>query len=168
MPSKEKPYMRKLRRDEYRALHLFAASQGLDLESIAHNPMALEIPGSTYNDVFDVPIGVARLLGGLDGLYSTGYYIGYIDRGSFKPSLPLAHRLSRLCGHVIKCIKLSSDGEKFFLYGRRVLAANVIEWSPGLRIVVNAGGEALGWGVGVSGGMVEPLRDLGWYLRRGG
>ncbi len=171
MQAKERPHLRKLRRDEYRILHLFAASQGLELESIAHNPMALEVGGARYHDVFDVPIHVARVLGRVGWLYSAGLYLGTIDRSGFIPSLPLAHRLSRLCSHLIPCVRVTWEGEKFFLYGRRVLEENIEVWSPGLRIVVNPLGEAIGWGLGAERGgsrMIEPIKDLGWYLRRGG
>ena len=166
-----RPRLRKPSREEYRALHLFAAGQGIELESFTHNPMVLEVPNARYYDVFDVPVPVARVLGRLGSIYAAGYYIGYIEGYRFNPSLPLAHRLSRLCGHLIKCSRVSWSGEKFFLYGRRVMGDNIVEWSPGLRIVVNPLGEALGWGVGiVEGGVrvIEPFKDLGWYLRRGG
>jgi len=165
------PYLRKPTREEYRILNTFALSQGIELEAMAHNPMVLEVAGDRYNDVFDIPIPVARLLGKTRSLYSAGYYIGYIEDSTFNPGIPLSHRLSRLCGLAIQCIRLGSGGERHFLYGKIVYGENILEWYPGLRVVVNEWMEALGWGVGVRRRnrlIVEPFKDLGWYLRRGG
>ncbi len=175
MQAKEKPFLRPLNRREYRVLEAFAVGLGVPLRSIVYNPMALEVPGASYYDVFDVPLQVAKLLGAFPGVYSAGYYIGYIEESSFKPSIQLAIRLSRLCGQTIKCIVVDEDGERLFIYGRRVSSSKIKLWKPGLAIVVNKRGEALGWGRGKTikfkGStipVVEPVRDLGWYLRRGG
>lgn len=168
--------LRNLTREEYRLLEAFAASLGVSVRAIALNPLALVVPGARYFDVFDVPARVLQSLGAVgESLYAAGFYIGYIEEYSFTPSLPLSQRISRLCGHTVGCIAVDGEGERFFLYGRRVHEDHVIEWLPGLRPVVNERGEALGWGNGVvveRGGIsfkiVEPVKDLGWYLRRGG
>ncbi len=174
MQDKKAPYMRKPRRDELRVLRLFAYGLGVPLDAIGENIMVLEVPGSKFHDVFDVPVSVARSLVAIGGLYSAGFYLGMIDSGLFKPSLPLAWRLSRMCGNPIKCIVLDEGAARRFLYGRPV-ARGVVEWRAGLSIVVDRLGEVLGWGKGKaisrSGGtvkVVEPVWDLGWYLRRGG
>ncbi len=112
----------------------------------------------------------------LDDVYTLGLYVGMISPGKwFKPSLPLAHRLAAYCNKPVQCIILSELGERFFLYGKRVVEDNIIEWNNGLSLVVNMRGEALGWGIGAItkiGGrtrrVLEPVWDMGWYLRRGG
>jgi len=160
-----------LKREELEVLREFASSLGLTLELIASNPMALEVPGARYIDVFDVPTGIAELLGYFEGHYAAGLYIGYIEGGRFKPSLPLARRLSSLCGVKLRCIVLDEEGEKRFLYGRTVRGGRVVEWVEGLTVVLNRLGEPLGWGLGLLRGgerIVKPVWDLGWYLRRGG
>ncbi|MEB3779142.1 MAG: hypothetical protein GSR85_02770 [Desulfurococcales archaeon] len=176
MQAKEKPVLRPLSRDEYRVLEVFSVGLGIPLKAVAHNPMALQVPGAVYYDVFDVPPPIARILGKLPGVYSAGYYIGYIEGLSFTPSIPLAVRLSRLCTSIMECIVLNAEGERLFIYGKSVWGDDKItKWKPGLAVVVNDNGEALGWGRGKTikfkGStipVVEPVRDLGWYLRRGG
>jgi 60S ribosome subunit biogenesis protein NIP7 len=168
--------LRPLTREEYRLIEAFASSLGVGMGAVAANPLALVVPGARYFDVFDAPLTVLKSLGAAgESLYAAGFYLGYIEGYSFTPSLPLGQRMSRLCGHSIDCIVLDGEGERFFLYGRRVYGDHVVEWLPGFRLVVNTEGEFLGWGNGVSaekGGVsfkiVEPVKDLGWYLRRGG
>ncbi|MCE4612491.1 MAG: hypothetical protein F7C07_01475 [Desulfurococcales archaeon] len=168
--------LRNLTRREYRLLEAFASSLGVSVRAIALNPMALVVPGARYFDVFDVPLKILQSLGVVGGsVYAAGFYIGYIEEFSFTPSLALSQRLSRLCGHGVDCIVVDSEGERFFLYGRRVHEDHLVKWLPGLRPVVNEAGEALGWGSGavvesrgISFKIVEPVKDLGWYLRRGG
>ena len=108
--------------------------------------------------------------------YSMGLYIGMMRPGKwFKPSLPLAHHLTPYCNKPVNCCIVSKKGERFFLYGKRVYQENILRWRPGLVLVVNNNGEAIGWGKGTIaniGGvrrrLLEPIWDLGWYLRRGG
>lgn len=166
-----KPRLRRLREEELRVLEDFASKLGLRLEDLASNPMALEVPDARYVDVFDVPEGIQELLGYFESHYAAGLYLGYVEGSRFKPGLPLARKLARLCGSRINCIVLSWDGEKRFLYGRIVREKDIMKWVEGLTIVLNPLGEPLGWGLGLTRGnerLVKPVWDLGWYLRRGG
>lgn len=131
----------------------------------------LDVPGAVYLDAFDVPRDLAGILGGLESAYSAGFYLGMIEGGEFRPGLPLARRLSRLCGSTIKCHVVDSHGERVFLYGREVWGEHVKSWGEGFTVVVNEAGEPLGWGVVKAkrgGRVLVPSLDLGWYLRRGG
>ena len=176
----ERVRLRKASKDEVKLIKDFAVSLGLSVSKIVRNPLVLEVPGGKYLDVFDATIEVEQALITLDyTAYSIGDYIGVIDHFAlkFKPGLPLAMRLSRLCGSIIRCIVISGEGERFFTYGKPVHEANIVKWLRGLRVVVNEYGDCLGWGVGVERydrerkrkiRLVEPLIDIGWYLRRGG
>ncbi|MEM0366491.1 MAG: hypothetical protein QXJ70_05485 [Acidilobaceae archaeon] len=167
-----KPRLRELRDEEYRVLEEFAEKLGLKLSDIASNPMALEVPRAKYIDLFDVPAEIQLILRYFDTHYSAGLYIGYIEGNMLKPGLQLARKLAVKCSREIKCIKLTWSGEKKFLYGRIVRGEeDIIEWVEGLRVVINPLGEPLGWGEGIEKAnikIVKPVRDLGWYLRRGG
>lgn len=141
------------------------------MREIAVNPMALQVPGARYTDVFDVPEWAPPILSLLPSHYASGLYLGYVEIERFKPSLPLARKLSAYCGTRLECIVVNEDGEKRFLYGRTLLDHHLVKWAPGIAIVVNTEGEALGWARGVEkhgARTVQPLWDLGWYLRRGG
>ncbi|MCE4601436.1 MAG: hypothetical protein F7C38_07775 [Desulfurococcales archaeon] len=159
----------------------FLAGQGLSLGKLVEGDkrlFAISRPGASYDEVFLASGRVYRLLEKLDieTIYSLGLYAGMIKPGSwFKPSLPLAHYLAPLCRGEINCIAVDGIGEKFFLYGRRVVEPRIARWRRGLSLVINVLGEALGWGIGKIaniGGktrrVVEPVWDMGWYLRRGG
>ena len=167
--------LRPLTRGEARILRRFAEDLGVDPAAVAARPAALEVPGGGYSDVFDLPgwaLGAAEALGarGLP-VYSSGFYVGMLAGGRLKPSLPLAWRLSRLCPLKPICHVIDSEGERFFLYGKPVLAGHIIQAAQGLGVVVNEKGEALGWGVVKAKRgepLLAPLADLGWYLRRGG
>ncbi len=163
--------LRKLEERELKVLKEFALSLNLDLSDIVSNPMALQVPRARYIDIFDVPEPLMELLEQLDSHYSAGMYVGCIVGDSFKPGLPLARKLSKLCNVKLCCIALDEVGEKRFLYGRVVSGDHVVRWCEGMTVVVNVAGEPLGWGLGVSsrrGRFVKPIWDLGWYLRRGG
>lgn len=150
---------------------------GVDGDLLPPIIIAVERINYEYVEVFSPSQEVFALLSRLplDSLYSLGLYMGMMKPGSwYKPGLPFAHRLAPHCGRV-KCIVLDENGEKYFLYGRTVYAENTVSWTAGPALVVNLKGEALGWGVGKIaniGGrrrrVVEPIWDMGWYLRRGG
>ncbi|MGC9210462.1 MAG: hypothetical protein ACP5FT_04280 [Acidilobus sp.] len=171
----EVPRLRPASADEVRALREFAARIGASYESVAANPYVLEVPRGFYKDVFDIPRGLESVLGLLGSLYAAGYYIGSIGRDGFRPGLPLAQRLSRLCEAGIKCVELDLRGARSFLYGMAVGEEHIVRFTEGIAIVLDPLGEALGWGVGRRvrlktkvQALVEPVIDLGWYLRRGG
>lgn len=153
-------------------LRFFAKEMGLPLQAIAKEPLALAPDRPLYYEVYDASRFKALEI---NNKIILGEFIGIlVPRRAFKPSLPLAGRLAPKCG-ILKCIKISYNGEKYFLYGKSVMENNVEEWHPGTRIVVNPLREPLGWGIGriVKRGarrerLVVPLWDLGWYLRRGG
>ncbi len=161
-------------------LRAFARELGVGVHAIGRRLVALAQPtrpsAAAYYEVYETPSWhPIRLETYSTGILVPGEFVGILEpRQRFKPGLPLAKRLSRKCG-IVRCITLSSRGERFFLYGRTVFEENILEWKRGLSIVVNELGEALGWGRGriVKKGkhttrLVEPVWDLGWYLRRGG
>lgn len=178
MQAEKEARLRKPRPGELDAIMGFLRSLGVDtvnppveVESLG----LLEVPGAVYRDVFEVPEWITLRPEVYGLLYATGYYIGLIAyrRGQpvFKPGLPLAHRLSRLCGTAIECHVVDEAGERILLYGRPVPLDLTLSVAGGLSVVVNTRNEALGWArLRVRGGKgyLEPLLDLGWYLRRGG
>ncbi len=159
----------------------FAKQLGLAVEAMLRAPIAIapatSAAGPRYYDVYDPPFSAGRVCALAEStIVVPGGYLGMLAPGKrFKPSLPLARMLAPKCGAVLDCIVVSASGERFFLYGRDVFEDHIVAWVPGLRIVVNESGEALGWGEGriVKRGerrvrLVAPVWDLGWYLRRGG
>ncbi|MDP8002618.1 MAG: NIP7 pre-PUA domain-containing protein [Caldisphaera sp.] len=173
MQAKEAPRLRDLSEKELHIIKEFTDSLGIKIESILNNPKILIVKGAKFNDVFDFPIYFNGLIDDIKSIYSGGYYLGYIKKEKFHPGIPLANRISRLC-KIIDCIIIDDTGEKIFLYGKNVNQNHLIKFSKGLKVVVNANYESLGWGIGkvINGKkeikIVEPLKDLGWYLRRGG
>lgn len=168
---RDRPHLRPLTVNEQRVLERFFSKLALQWRKIILNPMALDIPGALYTDIFDVPDWVLDLMNALPSHYSAGLYIGYIEGNRFKPSLPLARTLSPMCGEALRCAIVNEDGEKRFLYGRQLDESHLITWVKGLTIVVNEFKEPLGWGLGLVRGkrkVIKPVWDLGWYLRRGG
>jgi len=167
-----RPALRPATPRERRAVDSFLEGLGVRPGAAYVSLAVLVVPGARYYDVFDVP-GWALGVSGEAGAFSAGFYLGYIEGDSFKPGLPLAFRLSRLCGLAIKCHRVDSFGEKVFLYGKTFFEEHVVEWGRGLSVVLGPHGEPLGWGYPVDkpkkgGRGLEPLMDLGWYLRRGG
>ncbi|MCE4608649.1 MAG: hypothetical protein F7B61_06835 [Caldisphaeraceae archaeon] len=159
-----------LPKSDLKKVESFARALGVSLSSFLSNPVFLSRNGR--KDVFDLPLFPKPVT--KKYLYSLGFYVGYIKGKVFYPSLMLSKRLSRLCFLRI-CNRVDGFGEKVFLYNRRVLEGHIIEFRKGISIVVNERGEPLGWGVGKAIYMknkeikvVDPLKDLGWYLRRGG
>ncbi len=169
------PRLRELRGREAKRLEEFAKGLGVNLSAIARRPMALEVPEGEYVDVFDVPSYVEAALGSIGSAYAAGYYLGFIDKDGFHPGLTLAQRLERLCFTAIDCIVLDEWGTKVFLYGKEVYGDHIIKFREGLAVVLDPSLESIGWGVGARITLktrhltkVEPVKDLGWYLRRGG
>ncbi|AFZ71165.1 protein involved in ribosomal biogenesis, contains PUA domain [Caldisphaera lagunensis DSM 15908] len=173
MQAKKEPKLEKLSKQELNVIKKFLDEIGVKLYSIASNPMKLVVENAFYNDIFDIPIQLKELVLNLDSIYSSGFYLGYIKKEKFYPGLPLLRRISRLC-YEINCIKLNEFGEKLFLYGKRVENDNIILFKEGFCLVLNQQNEPLGWGIGKVINVhkeikiVEPVKDLGWYLRRGG
>jgi len=158
---------------DLKALNNFASELNLSISSIVSNPKKLKINGEKYNDVFDLPIQLEGIINSFESIYTTGFYLGYIKNSKFYPGLTLLRRVSRLCNNEIDCIKLNKKGEKQFLYGKEV-KDNIISFKIGLSVVLNEIDEPIGWGIGKVINrkkgikIVEPVKDLGWYLRRGG
>lgn len=136
----------------------------------------LDAPGGRFRDAFYIPERLRKLLGKGCPAYSAGLYIGMIGGGKLTPGLPLARALAPLCDAGLKCVKLTPRGEELFLYSRVVYGDNVTSWKPGIVLVLSSDGVPLGWGMGEmrrAGDpsrnlILKPIRDLGWYLRRGG
>ncbi len=153
----------------------------LRLVGVAVNPFKggiyiLDIEGARYRDAFYLPVKLRSLVGRGVAAYSGGLYLGSIEDRRLKPGLPLARALKPLCSVAAKCVKLTPRGEQLFLYGRTVEGYNIVGWKPGYVIVLAPDGEAIGWGYGdmrragdpSRNLILKPLKDLGWYLRRGG
>ncbi len=141
----------------------------------------LDLPSAKFKDVFDPSEKIIDFLEKhLDWkAYTIGTYIGLIGRKGFEPSLLLAHKLSRKCMNPVNCVIINEQGEKYFLYGRNVYQNNIVSYKKkGLVLVTNELREALGWGIlevekrdNTNYGdrlVLRPVKDLGWYLRRGG
>ncbi len=166
-----KPRLRPASDYEKGVIDSFATMLGVKPEAVYVELYVLEVPNAAYVDAFDVPHGIAGVLKGLEAVYSAGFYLGMIRGNEFKPGLPLARRLSRLCGYTLRCHIVDSHGEKIFLYGREVWEEHVKTWGEDFSVVVNESREPLGWGiVKAKRGrrVLVPSVDLGWYLRRGG
>ncbi len=166
--------IRRLSEEELSIVSRFFESIGLSADIFpGESLVALDIEGGGYSDIFYLPSPIRGLIGrlGLKALYSAGLHIGSLYRGlkpRLSPSLHLARELGYLCiGRAVRCSIISEKGETHFLYGKNVYRDNIIEASEGLSIVINASGEPLGWAQ-VSKDSLKPIRDLGWYLRRGG
>ncbi|MEM4820428.1 MAG: hypothetical protein QXN05_03920, partial [Acidilobaceae archaeon] len=114
------PRLRHPKLEELKSLERFLSRLGLKVKEIAENVMALEVPKAKYVELFEVPMWVLELLDVLPFHYASGLYLGYVEKGRFKPGLPLARRLSSLCGRTFKCFVVDWEGEKRFLYGREV------------------------------------------------
>ncbi|WP_292319399.1 hypothetical protein [Caldisphaera sp.] len=161
-----------LSKSDLKALENFVSQLGINISSIATNLKKLEIENGKYNDIFDIPIQLEIIVNSLESIYTTGFYLGYIKNNKFYPGLTLLRRISRLCNE-INCIKLNKKGEKQFLYGK-IVKNNIISFKEGLRVILNENDEPIGWGIGKVINrkkeikIVEPVKDLGWYLRRGG
>ena len=141
------------------------------------NLYRLHLERARYWEVYLPSSEILSLLNDLSSRpFSLGLYYGILRSDKFIPSLPLAHFLAPKAEDLgIHTTTLTREGERFFLYGKIVLPPNYTAWRRGLMLVVNSDGEALGWGRGrivkISGQRaraVEPIWDLGWYLRRGG
>ncbi len=136
--------------------------------------IALDVEEGDYVELFYIESRLHRLVLSLGAMYSGGLNLGLVDKnnGGFKPSLHLARELAPLChGGVIKCSVLSPRGEALFLYGKTVYENNIVKWVKGVSLIVGVDYEPLGWGLGDEVGderVIKPIRDLGWYLRKGG
>ncbi len=112
--------------------------------------------------------------------YSAGLFLGYLEKGRYRPSLPLAHVVAKYAERGV--VAVSDKAAQLFLYGRDVFSGSITRFLGPLRkgdlvVVLNPLGEALGYGEVVSPPQewlhgseiaVRNLQDLGWYLRRGG
>ncbi|BAA79481.2 hypothetical protein APE_0516.1 [Aeropyrum pernix K1] len=155
---------------EERLVEGFLRAIGFKVNPYAEGMTVLD-PGGKFKEVFYLPWGLRRAVERLPLHYSAGLNLGSIGERGFRPSLHLARELAPLCGSPVKCIRLSPRGEKLFLYSRDVYGDNIASHTSGAALVVGSNGQPLGWGVGLSRDgllIVKPLRDLGWYLRRGG
>lgn len=179
MQAKKEKMIRKASSLEKGLIDEFCASIGVEPSRCYSRLYVLDIRGAPFKDVFDPSPSVLSFLKNRLGwnAYSIGFYLGILGKNNFEPSLPLAHKLARLCPEKIKCVTLNSEGEKYFLYGKPVFGENIIEYnSLGPVLVENTLREALGWGILVLEDntkygrrlVLRPAKDLGWYLRKGG
>ncbi len=136
---------------------------------------ALRVRGGKYYNVFEVDPSLLQVTAlTARAPYSLGFNAGTLDARSlsFRPSLPLALRACRLCrAGVIECHVLDDRGAAVFTYGKNVWPEHVLAAGKGLKPVISRRGDCLGWGILMSHNTnkyLHPLRDLGWYLRRGG
>lgn len=169
------PRLMGLTDDMLKKLKEFAEALGLPMSAIATRPYYLEVPDGNYYDIFDVTSRVEEAVSRLPSLYSVGLYLGYIDKEGFHPGLPLAQRLASKCFVSTDCTVLDEYGAKVFLYGKEVTEEHIVKFKEGVSVVLDTSLEPLGWGFGSYIRLksrrvtrVEPVKDLGWYLRRGG
>lgn len=135
--------------EEGERIHLFLRSAELEAD-LAGSPVAPDVAG--------LPLGTIR-------------------RGVWRPSLAGAHWLGR--SGTRRVVRLRTQAAQRFLYGRTIEREG-IEAMPqeadrleGALIVIEPGGEVLGLGrlspARERGRQqLEPIQDLGWYLREGG
>jgi len=161
----------------WRPLEEFHKDIGLGSPPWSSRIYRLVLPGARYSDVFllhDGIIEIVKVVGHRP--YTLGLYYGMLFQDRFVPSLPLAQYLAPRADSLgVPTTRVDKEGEKFFLYGKPVFEDHVDGWREGVVLVLDGEGEALGWGRGrivkISGKRVrllEPVWDLGWYLRRGG
>ncbi len=158
---------------------------GRRLVEALENRGEMYVASNRWAEVYLVPPEQVELVGLLamsTGLhpYSAGLFLGYLEGGEYKPSLPLAHLVARHAERGL--ITVSEKAAKLFLYGRDLFSGSITSYRGplergGLVVVLNPRGEALGYGVVVAAPhewssesvvAVRNVRDLGWYLRRGG
>ncbi|MEB3760405.1 MAG: hypothetical protein GSR81_06110 [Desulfurococcales archaeon] len=179
MQVKKEKMIRKASSSEKMIIDGFCSSIGVEPSRCYSHLYVLDIPRAPFKDVFDPSPSVLLFL--KDHLewnaYSIGFYLGILGKNKFEPSLLLAHKLVRFCPENINCVTLNPEGEKYFLYGRPVFGENIVSYnSLGPVLVENTLREALGWGRLVSEDntkygrrlVLRPVKDLGWYLRKGG
>jgi ribosome biogenesis protein Nip4 len=107
---------------------------------------------------------------------SAGLPMGDVRRGRWKPTLDAARLLAR--AGCRRRVRVASELVQPFLYGRRLdnpkLLGSTGEWSDGDTVLIEApNGDMLGLAKLVIPHEVrvtrlEPVHDLGWYLREGG
>ncbi|MCE4611531.1 MAG: hypothetical protein F7B17_06145 [Desulfurococcales archaeon] len=169
---KGKVAVRRLSREEAMIISGFFRGIGLEDPYDYNNMVVLEVEGGGYYEVFYIEPRLNRLAMKIGALYSGGLNIGYISGQALIPSLHLARDLAPLCRTgKLKCSILTPRGEALFLYGRIVYEENVVKWVEGVSLVVGIDYEPLGWGFGEEARekrIIRPIKDLGWYLRRGG
>ena len=143
------------------------------------------VSSNRWAEIYLVPpvqVELVELLAASTGLhpYSAGLFLGYLERGEYKPSLPLAHLVARYAERGL--VTVSEKAASLFLYGRDLFSGSITGYRGPLErgslvVVLNPRGEALGYGVVVAAPhewspgsvvAVKNVRDLGWYLRRGG
>lgn len=102
-----------------------------------------------------------------------GLLIGEIGDDAFHLDLQGAVRMAAATTQ--QCVRVLEKASHLFLYGKKILAVSIDDYDRSLRrgdacIVTGPRGEALGIGVVIGnlkgqGEAVEPLHDLGEYLR---
>jgi len=161
----------------WRPLDAFHQEIGVHSPPWKEHLFRLMLPNAKYSDVYLVDDSRIELVESLKARpYTMGLYYGMLFTDRFVPSLPLAQFLAPRAEDLgVPVARLTREGERYFLYGRIVFEPNFEGWRRGLLLVVDVEGEALGWARGriiiISGRRVrglEPIWDLGWYLRRGG
>ena len=169
---KSKIIIRRLSREEAESIADFLKQIGLTNPYNYDSIVALEVEGGNYYEIFYMEPRLHKLAVKLGAMYSGGLNIGYIDREGFVPSLHLAREVASLCRiGGLKCSILAPRGEALFLYGKVVYEENIVKWVKGIALVVGVDYEPLGWGLGEEVSekrIIRPIKDLGWYLRRGG
>ena len=169
---KGKVAVRRLTRREVEVLDGFLKHIGLNNSYNYDSMVVLEVEGGGYFEIFYIEPRLYKLAIKLGAMYSGGLNLGYIDKEGFVPSLHLAREVAPLCKTgMLKCSILAPRGEALFLYGKIVYEENIVKWVKGIVLVVGVDFEPLGWGFGEEVGerrIIRPIKDLGWYLRRGG
>ncbi|BBD71695.1 hypothetical protein HS1genome_0084 [Sulfodiicoccus acidiphilus] len=107
---------------------------------------------------------VKKIVQALRGLkmhpYSIGIPVATLEP-KVEPSLAFGEYMARACRKIV----LDDSQLVRFLYGKSVK----VDANSGLFVVVDRRGDFLGYGEVIpSGNLLRPLRDLGWYLRKGG
>lgn len=118
-------------------------------------------------DLAELPIELIR------GADHIGLRIGTLEDDGFRMDLQAAVLLSTVSRE--QAVRVSEHAARLFIYGKDILGISVVSYARGLKpgdacIVVNPRWECLGLGRVVGnfkgkGPSVEPIHDLGTYLR---
>lgn len=149
-------------------------------ENFLKENIFLELSGDNFSQVFIFKAGefnkLMEVLNGLKALryfpYSVGMPIVVVHEreNEVEPLIPFGYIMLKYCNNIFT-IPDSKHGEKF-TYGKEIVIVNKgKKYLPGYYLVVSPEGYFLGYArlniTRQNEVVVIPIRDIGWYLRKG-